>query len=101
MYRGEFGAPCAIQNALIRFRAHPDVCSEFAAQLFRWCQQSGIFASIATQTTSIAHLSTGRFSTLKVQVPPLGEQRKIAEILGSVDEAIQATQAVIENDSRT
>lgn len=29
-------------------------------------------------------------------VPPLGEQRKIAAILASVDEAIEATQAVIE-----
>ena len=29
-------------------------------------------------------------------VPPLGEQRKIAAILSSVDEAIEATQAVID-----
>lgn len=36
------------------------------------------------------------FDEIEVGVPPLGEQRKIAEILGSVDEAIQATQAVIE-----
>jgi type I restriction enzyme S subunit len=31
-----------------------------------------------------------------VDLPPLDEQKKIAEILGSVDEAIQATQAVID-----
>jgi type I restriction enzyme S subunit len=33
---------------------------------------------------------------LTVLVPPLGEQRKIAAILSSVDDAIEATQAVIE-----
>lgn len=33
---------------------------------------------------------------IPVPVPPLGEQRKIAAILSSVDDAIEATQAVIE-----
>jgi type I restriction enzyme S subunit len=37
------------------------------------------------------HLAEFRFP-----LPPLSEQRRIAEILSSVDEAIQATQAVIE-----
>lgn len=33
-------------------------------------------------------------------LPPLGEQRRIAEILSSVDEAIQATQVVIEQTGK-
>jgi type I restriction enzyme S subunit len=96
MYRGEYEARCAIQNALIRFRAGKGITPEYAEQLFRWCQRSGIFAEIATQTTSIAHLGVKRFSDLQVRVPPLGEQKKIAAILSSVDEAIEATQAVID-----
>lgn len=96
MYRDEFGAPCAIQNALIRFRAGAEVTSDFAEHLFRWCQQSGVFASIATQTTSIAHLGVSRLSNLEVLLPPLPEQRKIAAILSSVDDAIDKTQAVID-----
>lgn len=36
-----------------------------------------------------------RLSEWQVQVPPLGEQRKIAAILSSVDEAIEKTDAVI------
>ncbi len=55
-YGGEFGAPCAIQNQLIRFRALDRVSSGFAAHLFRHCQRSGVFARIAMQTTSVAHL---------------------------------------------
>lgn len=38
----------------------------------------------------------GEWLIRRVDVPPLGEQRKIAAILGSVDKAIEATQAVIE-----
>lgn len=37
---------------------------------------------------------------LGVLLPPLPEQKKIAEILGSVDEAIRATEAVIEQTRR-
>lgn len=36
------------------------------------------------------------FRQIRFALPPLPEQKKIAEILGSVDEAIQATQAVID-----
>lgn len=39
------------------------------------------------------------FLRLEIPVPPLSEQRKITVILGSMDEAIQATQAVIEQTS--
>ncbi len=41
-----------------------------------------------------------QFLQLPMLVPPLPEQRKIAEILSSVDEAIQATKAVIEQTRR-
>jgi len=36
------------------------------------------------------------FLAIEIPVPPLPEQKKIAAILGSVDEAIRATQAVID-----
>lgn len=97
MYRGDLSEPCAIQNALIRFRADSSMMTQpFAEQLFRWCQKNGTFATIATQTTSIAHLGVKRLSGLEVRVPPLPEQRKIAAILTAVDETIEKTEAVIE-----
>jgi type I restriction enzyme S subunit len=45
---------------------------------------------------SMKNLSQEKFLGLCVSIPPLGEQRKIAAILSSVDDAIDATQAVIE-----
>jgi type I restriction enzyme S subunit len=43
-----------------------------------------------------ANLNLKQVAALVVAVPPLGEQRKIAAILSSVDEAIEKTQAVID-----
>jgi type I restriction enzyme, S subunit len=46
--------------------------------------------------TGIVHITKGELEGFLIAIPPLGEQRKIAAILSSVDEAIEATQAVIE-----
>lgn len=89
LYRDEYGGPCAIQNQLIRFRAHPGVSAEFAEALFRYCQQTGIFCGIATQTTSVAHLGVSRFQNLKLGWPSsLAEQRAIALVLADMDAEI-------------
>lgn len=47
-------------------------------------------------STSRARLNPSDFLDMTIWLPPLHEQRRIAEILSSVDEAIAATQAVIE-----
>src|SRR4051812_8201527 len=89
MYRDEYPGPCAIQNALLRFRARAGVCGTFAAYLFRHCQQTGVFARIALQTTSVAHLGGSRFQRLRLAWPKTeGEQRAIATALSDVDELL-------------
>ncbi|WP_319518998.1 restriction endonuclease subunit S [uncultured Martelella sp.] len=45
--------------------------------------------------STMKHIKKGVLKTHHVGVPPLHEQRRIAEILSSVDEAIAATRAVI------
>jgi type I restriction enzyme, S subunit len=47
-------------------------------------------------TTSRARLNPKDFLDLEIFLPPFPEQRRIAEILTSVDEAIEATQTIIE-----
>jgi type I restriction enzyme S subunit len=85
IYRGEFIDRCAMQNQLLRFRAFPATCGEFAAQYFRKCQKDGTFANVATKTTSVAHLGSSRFSALELAWPSLPEQQRIASCLSSLD----------------
>ncbi|MFN9934194.1 MAG: restriction endonuclease subunit S [Cyanobacteriota bacterium] len=90
MYRGEFRERCAMQNQLLRFRAFPATCEEFAAQYFRKCQKDGTFANVATKTTSVAHLGSSRFSALELAWPSLPEQQRIASCLSNLDALITA-----------
>jgi type I restriction enzyme S subunit len=90
IYRGEFRERCAMQNQLLRFRAFPVTCAEFAAQYFRKCQKDGTFANVATKTTSVAHLGSSRFSVLELAWPSLSEQHRIAFCLSRLDALITA-----------
>ncbi|NNV21735.1 restriction endonuclease subunit S [Ochrobactrum pseudogrignonense] len=45
-------------------------------------------------------LNKAKLNSLSLMLPPLTEQRRIAEILSSVDEAIAATQAMIEQTKK-
>ncbi|WP_301175632.1 restriction endonuclease subunit S [Actinomadura geliboluensis] len=73
------------QNTLIRFRSWGGVLPEFAQAVFSRWLCTGKFSKIARQTTSIAHLGADRFASMLFPVPPLEEQRRIAEILDDID----------------
>ena len=86
IYGGEYSEPCAIQNQLLRFRARAGVSGLFASHLFRYCQHKGVFARVALQTTSIAHLGGTRFEQLLLPWPPTEtEQCAIAAALSDMD----------------
>jgi type I restriction enzyme S subunit len=93
-------ASCCFQNTLVRFRPGPECDSKYALQLFQLCLQIGVFASIASQTTSIAHLGVKRFSRLKLPFPLKKEQQAIATILSTWDRAIEKTEALIQAKER-
>lgn len=83
MFRGEVPGAC-FQNTLVRFQAGPAVIPEYALQLFRYHLRSGRFQQIAQQMTNIAHLGAARFAAMEFPVPPLAEQRRIAEALADL-----------------
>ena len=96
IYGGEYPGPCAIQNQLLRFRAHAGVSGLFASHLYRYCQQKGVFARVALQTTSIAHLGGTRFEQLLLPWPPTeGEQCAIAAALSDVDALLDGLDRLI------
>lgn len=80
---------CAFQNSLIRVQAYKHVQPSFLELLFRHSQAAGIFATIATQTTSIAHLGVERLARLVLSVPPLCDQDAIVRFLGYADRRIR------------
>ncbi len=75
LYR-EVPKDCCFQNTLIRFRSNGSILPDFALILFTFFQKTGVFARIASQTTSIAHLGVSRFGSLQIPLPPLQEQKK-------------------------
>jgi type I restriction enzyme S subunit len=96
MYGGEYVEPCAMQNQLLRFRARRGTSAAFASHLFRYAQQTGVFARVALQTTSIAHLGGSRFEKLVFGWPDdEREQAAIAEALSDVDGLLAALDALI------
>lgn len=96
IYQEEYREPCAIQNQLIRFRAKAGISGTFASYVFRNSQQSGVFARVALQTTSIAHLGVSRFQRLLLPWPKSElEQRAIATTLSDVDALLDALDRLI------
>ncbi|MEK5272492.1 restriction endonuclease subunit S [Aeribacillus sp. FSL K6-8394] len=51
-------------------------------------------------TTAVPIINKKTFSNVSIPVPPINEQRKIAAILSSVDEAIEKTEAIIEQTEK-
>lgn len=87
---------CYYQNALHRLRKKGNgVDPEFMYHFMRFAATTGLLDHLSSQTT-IAHLARGKLAHLQVSLPPFAEQCKIAAVLSSVDDAIEKTQAVID-----
>jgi type I restriction enzyme S subunit len=76
VWRGQL-PNCCYQNTVIRFRPHA-VLPDYALVVFRHYVVAGIFARTA-RGVGIQHLGGSRFADLPFPLPPINEQRRIAE----------------------
>lgn len=82
LWRGEI-ADCAFQNTLVRVRPRgPD--PEYLLHYFRHQAVSGGFAA-AARGVGIRHLGSDALAKWRLPLPPLSEQRRIAEMLDRAD----------------
>ena len=85
--------PMAANQAMAAFLGLKEVTKEFLA--FLLSHEARALAGKAGQTTQ-SNINGRILKDHEVLLPPLAEQRKIAAILSSVDDAIEKTQAVID-----
>jgi type I restriction enzyme S subunit len=92
-----FTVDVAINQDLKALIPRPTLSADF---LHAWLH--GHEAEIAASATgsTVKGIRVGHLEGMHLLLPPLPEQKKIAAILSSVDEAIQATQLVIEQTRR-
>jgi len=88
--------PMATNQGFITFRVGGDLDADF---LLYWltAQRNNLVAAAGGST--FKELSRGTAKLLPILLPPLDEQRRIAEVLRSVDEAIARTKLAVEQAS--
>ncbi|MFC7995534.1 restriction endonuclease subunit S [Streptomyces rochei] len=81
VWRGEINGVVCFQNTLLRMRPRPGITDgRFLEWWARSAYGSGLFASVATGA-NIYHISAERVRALPIELPPLEEQRRIADFL--------------------
>ena len=81
------------QNAIHRVRANTKVNPWYLALSLEHLVKSGGLEGISTRVT-IAHLNQAKLRELPVALPPLVEQRRIVDLIGALDDAIEAADVV-------
>jgi type I restriction enzyme S subunit len=84
------------QNTLVRFRPRDGLIPEYAQAVFSYWLTTGVFAGIAKQTTSIAHLGGERFASLPFPMVDVGDQERIMRILHAWDRRLSGEQSALE-----
>jgi type I restriction enzyme S subunit len=89
---GIAGVPLFTNEAIAAFLPREPISQEFLYYSLPRAAES-VEADVAVKGKT---LNKAKLQEIAILLPPLGEQRKIATILSSVDDAIEAAQAVID-----
>ena len=82
---------------LLRMRANTKVLTPFFLNLiFRFYRNRGVFIALASRAVGQSSINQSRMKSLIIPLPPLPEQRAIAHVLGTIQEAQAARQRELE-----
>jgi len=87
------------QKALHRLRSKGSITPEYFQNYMKFIAGTKLLDDSTTRT-SIAHLTREKLLKLPIKVPPIHEQRKIAQILSTWDKAISTTESLIANSQQ-
>ena len=87
------------QKALHRLRSKGEVIPQFFQNYMEKIAGTKLLDNY-TSRTSIAHLTREKLVSLPVKLPPLPEQKKIAQILSTWDKAITTTEQLLANSQQ-
>jgi type I restriction enzyme S subunit len=99
IYRGEIDG-CCFQKTLLRFRPSGIATTDFAQIVFQYYLHSQKFRRLSPITTNMAHLTQVRFVVMEFPVPPLDEQRAIAERYHTALLAVRDVDMLIAREER-
>ncbi|MDE0231468.1 MAG: restriction endonuclease subunit S [bacterium] len=85
---------CYFQNAIHRLRGTGIIDQGFMRHYIEFAAVAGLLRAM-TGRTSIGHLPRSKLVRWLVPVPPLEEQRRIAKVLDTLNETVEATKRVI------
>lgn len=76
---------------LLLIRTSKDVCDpEFLNYLFNQYRRQGIFVALSARAVGQSSINQGKMKNLSIPLPPLPEQRAIADALRTLDRKIEA-----------
>lgn len=95
LYKGEH-SPCYFQNSIIRVRGHHNVMTSDFINYWMRFTYTAYLKKVCNEAT-FSHYTKEKVSETPILVPPLNEQKKIADFCKLVDERVKTICAGIEN----
>jgi len=99
VWKGEYGS-ATYDNNINRITFKKNIDSEYICYYLTTGKGKSKIRSLPAGSTSVSAIYWKDLKEIKVTLPPLPEQKKIAQILSTWDQAITATERLLENSQQ-